>query len=177
MKSSPPKPRRPSFADGGAAAESLAGFSPRETPTRPSMQAVRLAEEERLASSDKGEVSQARRRDELESGVVAAAAPVDPAHNSPTIPPRPTGGSPSRDSAKKLEVSQVARRLEKKIPRMLVRMNEILNFPIDPRSAFLLGYVDGSLTVEELVDLCGIPSAEALDLIDRLQRLGVIALG
>lgn len=129
------------------------------------MQAVRLAEEE------------TRRREEMESGVVPAAAPVGEMHNSPTNRPQPSDRSQARQSEKKLEVSKVARRLEKQVPRMLVRMNEISKFPIDPRSAFLLGYVDGSLSVEEIVDLCAIPSSEALELIDRLQRLGVIALG
>lgn len=173
MKSSPPKTRH----------------APKETPTRPSMQAVRLAEEERIASTSVGEreeVSQARRRDEAESGVVAAAARVAPERESAAShargqqrPPPVPGGAvrarPRSDAAS--EVSQVARRIEKQVPRMLVGMKDISKFPIDPRSAFLLGYVDGSLSVEEIIDLCAMPASEALELVDRLARLGVIVLG
>lgn len=125
---------------------------------------MRLAEEEKGiagAGTEREEVSQARRRDEIESGVMATAR-IAP---SSMLDPAPS------------EVSQVARRIEKLIPRMLVRMNEISKFPIDPRSAFLLGYVDGSLSVEEILDLCALPASEALEVVDRLQRLGVIALG
>jgi hypothetical protein len=94
MKSSPPKKGR---ADSSAALADGARYAPKETPTRPSMQAIRLAEEE-AALSERG--ASPSRRDSAESGVMATAAALK--------------ASP--------EVSQVARRIEKLIPRMLVAM-------------------------------------------------------
>jgi hypothetical protein len=75
------------------------------------------------------------------------------------------------------EISKVARRLEKQVPRMLVGMKDISNYPINPRAAFLLGYVDGTMTVEEIIDLCSMPAAEVLEAVDLLYGLGVIGLG
>lgn len=145
---------------------SRARYKAKETPTRPSLQAVRIAEEERMA------LGEGARHDAAESGVIEAAARVDVDPVSDIRPRRVDAPK----SAGKLEVSQVARRIEKLTPRMLVSMRDISKYPIDPRAAFLLGYVDGSLAVEEIADLCGMPTADASELVDRLQRLGVLAL-
>jgi len=63
------------------------------------------------------------------------------------------------------------------IPRLLVGPKELAKMPIDPRAAFIASYIDGIQSMEEILDVCAMPEAEALELIERLRTLGVIALG
>lgn len=72
------------------------------------------------------------------------------------------------------EVSRVGVLPARRIPRMLVGPGEISKLPIDPRTAFLLGHIDGLSTVEEIIDMCAMPEAETLELIERLHAMGVI---
>jgi hypothetical protein len=60
------------------------------------------------------------------------------------------------------------------IPRILKGPAEISKRPIDPRGGFLLAQVDGMQTLEEILDVCAMPAAEALDVIEQLKALGVI---
>jgi len=62
------------------------------------------------------------------------------------------------------------------VPRLLVSAAEIAKLPMDPRAAFLLGHVDGTNTLEEIVDMCPMPQNEALELVARLRGMGVIAI-
>ena len=59
-------------------------------------------------------------------------------------------------------------------PRLLIDAREIPTLPIDPRGAFMLTLVDGIQSLEEILDTCAMPQAEALDLIDKLRLMGVI---
>jgi hypothetical protein len=63
------------------------------------------------------------------------------------------------------------------VPRMLVGAADVAKLPMDPRAAFLLGSVDGTHSVEEILDICAMPEEEALDLLEKLAAMGVIALG
>jgi hypothetical protein len=60
------------------------------------------------------------------------------------------------------------------IPRVRLPPGEIANLPIDPRGGFLLAQVDGMQTLEEILDVCAMPSEEALEVIEQLKSLGVI---
>ena len=60
------------------------------------------------------------------------------------------------------------------IPRLLKSMGEISKLKIDHRAGFLLAHVDGMQTLEEILDICAMPSAEALALISSLKEMGVI---
>jgi len=62
------------------------------------------------------------------------------------------------------------------IPRNLKSLAEIANLPIDHRAGFLLAHVDGMQTLEELLDVCAMPATEALALIAKLEKMGVIEL-
>jgi hypothetical protein len=62
------------------------------------------------------------------------------------------------------------------IPRLLKSMTEVSKLKIDHRAGFLLAHVDGMQTLEEILDICAMPSAEALALISTLQEMGVIEL-
>jgi len=60
------------------------------------------------------------------------------------------------------------------IPRVLKSMAELSKLKIDHRAGFLLAHVDGMQTLEEILDVCAMPPAEALDLIANLKEMGVI---
>src|SRR5690606_6766712 len=40
------------------------------------------------------------------------------------------------------------------VPRVLVGPDEIAKLPIDHRAGFLLGFIDGMQTMEEILDVC-----------------------
>jgi len=60
------------------------------------------------------------------------------------------------------------------VPRVTKSPGEIAKLPIDPRGGFLLAQVDGMQTLEEILDVCAMPAAEALEVIEHLSSLGVI---
>jgi hypothetical protein len=62
------------------------------------------------------------------------------------------------------------------VPRLLKSAAEVAELPIDHRAGFLLAHIDGIQSMEEILDVCAMPEAEALELIEKLTSLGVIAL-
>jgi hypothetical protein len=60
------------------------------------------------------------------------------------------------------------------IPRVTLPPAEMAHLPIDPRGGFLLAQVDGMQTLEEILDVCAMPAAEALEVIEHLKSLGVL---
>lgn len=49
--------------------------------------------------------------------------------------------------------------------------------PIDHRAAFVLSRIDGMTSVEDLVDLCGMPRLELLQALDQLVATGLVDIG
>jgi hypothetical protein len=72
--------------------------------------------------------------------------------------------------------SRLARITSRQVPQLLVGPKEIAKLPMDPRAAFILGHIDGIQSMEEILDVCAMPEAEAIELIERLHRMGVISL-
>ena len=64
-----------------------------------------------------------------------------------------------------------------RVPRVGVAETDIRWLGLDSRAAFLLSRVDGTHTLEELVDVSGMPRVDALKTLVELQELGAIALG
>jgi hypothetical protein len=62
------------------------------------------------------------------------------------------------------------------VPRILRPLSELAHLPIDHRAGFLLAHVDGRQTMEEILDVCAMPEAEALAVIDRLRKMGVLEI-
>jgi hypothetical protein len=62
------------------------------------------------------------------------------------------------------------------IPRLLVGRHDIAKLPIDHRAGFLLGFIDGMQTMEEILDVCAMPESEALELIRTLVDMEVIEI-
>ncbi|MCE9575941.1 MAG: hypothetical protein K8W52_22510 [Deltaproteobacteria bacterium] len=61
-------------------------------------------------------------------------------------------------------------------PALAVPMHEVARQPLDTRAAFLLSRVDGTLTLDELLDVSGMPRLEALRHLANLVALGILAL-
>ncbi len=62
------------------------------------------------------------------------------------------------------------------VPKLLKTKEEIAAAPIDHRAGFLLAHIDGVTTVAGLVDICGMPEEELNEILDRLRRLGIVAV-
>ncbi len=80
-----------------------------------------------------------------------------PANEAQTVPPPPLASNES-------------------VPVLAVDFGELRQFSLDPSSGFLISLMDGSTTVETLLDVCGMPPEEALRRLDHLVRQGVVRL-
>jgi hypothetical protein len=60
------------------------------------------------------------------------------------------------------------------IPRLLMGPRELVQLPIDHRAGFLLSHIDGTRTVQELVDICHLSEEDAMQVVEALVALGAI---
>jgi hypothetical protein len=109
----------------------------------------------------------------LDDDLASTSTVVPPAYTAastttaPPAPAHPAGAMPCPAALLTLTERQ-------SIPRVLKSMAEVSKLKIDHRAGFLLAHVDGMQTLEEILDICAMPSAEALALISRLKEMGVI---
>ena len=61
-------------------------------------------------------------------------------------------------------------------PKLVASRTVVAKAPIDTRAAFVLALVDGRNTVDAILDMSGMPVDEVKAILDRLARLGLIAL-
>jgi hypothetical protein len=61
-----------------------------------------------------------------------------------------------------------------RMPQLAKPLQELHNAPINPRAAFLLSRIDGSLTIDELLDVSGMPRLEAYRHICQLFLRGIL---
>lgn len=61
------------------------------------------------------------------------------------------------------------------VPTLLVDPASVASLPMDPRAAFLLGYIDGVQSLDDILDVCAMPEGEAMEILDRLRGMGVIS--
>lgn len=132
-------------------------------------------------------------RARTESAAVRSPAPPESAPPSrrapygesapPSAGPRsaPGGAKPERPALRVDEVGTAAVRLASRAPhdatpRVLVDRRTLASAPIDHREAFLLSLMDGRLTVAGLVDVSGMREGEVLAALQRLARLGLVAV-
>jgi len=78
----------------------------------------------------------------------------------------------SRDRLEQLYVSKIGP-LDR-VPVLLISNADMLWLGLDHRSAFLLSRIDGISTVEEVLDICGMPRLEGLKTFNELQNRGAI---
>ncbi|MDF2696984.1 MAG: hypothetical protein K0S65_5367 [Labilithrix sp.] len=76
----------------------------------------------------------------------------------------------THDSSKQLAVFTS----DRGIPLVRKSPEEIAALPIDHRGGFLLAHIDGIHTMEEILDVCAMPEAEAVFLIRQLVAMGVV---
>lgn len=62
------------------------------------------------------------------------------------------------------------------VPLLAVGLSELRTFSLDPSAGFLVSLIDGMTTVETLLDLCCIPSDEALARLNDLVRQRIVKL-
>ncbi len=62
------------------------------------------------------------------------------------------------------------------VPRIVLSRAELNASDLDHREYFLLSMMDGATTVETILDICGMPSEEALGLLESLERRGIICV-
>jgi hypothetical protein len=63
---------------------------------------------------------------------------------------------------------------ESEIPKVAVDPTALVQLPLDQRSGFLLSLMDGQTTIETMLDLCFMPSDEALLLLDAMVQKGIV---
>ena len=80
------------------------------------------------------------------------------------------------ESAVKAGGPDTVRLAPRSVPRLVLTKSEIAVAPIDHRAGFLLAYIDGSTTVQGLVDIEVMPEREVHEILDRLRRLGIVAI-
>jgi hypothetical protein len=60
------------------------------------------------------------------------------------------------------------------IPRVVAETAELNASDLEPREYFLVSLLDGSTSVEALLDISGMPGEEALALLDGMVRRGLV---
>ena len=92
----------------------------------------------------------------------------------------PTDLSPvARDSERRFAASgsEVRRTLPlRAVPWLVKTHDELRDLPLDPREGFVLSLVDGRFTVEMILDVCGMPEDEVIDVLRKLVDVGAIEL-
>jgi hypothetical protein len=64
-----------------------------------------------------------------------------------------------------------------RIPRVAVSGAELGKLSLDHRAGFVLTFVDGMSSLDDILDASGLPRLEALRLLRDLVRAGVVTLG
>jgi hypothetical protein len=72
--------------------------------------------------------------------------------------------------------AKLARTQRESAPKLVASRAVIAKAPIDTRAAFVLSLVDGRNTVDAIIDASGMLEPEVRTILDRLARLGIIAL-
>lgn len=63
------------------------------------------------------------------------------------------------------------------VPRMLSKPSSLTSLPLDAQTAFVASQIDGSTTIQEILDLGTIPRAAVFESLCRLVKLGVVTFG
>lgn len=59
-------------------------------------------------------------------------------------------------------------------PQLARPLHELASAPISPRAAFLLSRIDGQVSIDEILDICGMPRVEAFRYLCQLQLRGIL---
>lgn len=97
---------------------------------------------------------------------------------------RPSSSPPTRSGRPPVTVDEVGTAAVKlartgrreSAPRLVASRSVVAKAPIDTRSAFVLSLVDGRNSYDAIIDMAGMPEDEVKAILERLARLGLIAL-
>jgi hypothetical protein len=62
------------------------------------------------------------------------------------------------------------------IPRLLVSPRAVCDLGLDSRAGFVLACIDGASTVDDVLDVCGMPALDALRILFDFRRENIIEL-
>jgi hypothetical protein len=62
------------------------------------------------------------------------------------------------------------------VPRLTVTRSQLMAMPLDHRAGFVVSFVDGTYTVEMILDVCPMPRDRALAILGELEAKGIINL-
>jgi hypothetical protein len=60
------------------------------------------------------------------------------------------------------------------VPRLAVTQRQLMAMPLDHRAGFVVSFVDGTYTVEMILDVCPMPRERALAILGELEEQGII---
>jgi hypothetical protein len=63
------------------------------------------------------------------------------------------------------------------VPRLAVTPRQLVALPLDHRAGFVVSFVDGTYTVEMILDACAMPRERALEILGDLENRGIIQVG
>ena len=64
-----------------------------------------------------------------------------------------------------------------RVPRLARQLSEMGAALEDPKTAYVVGFVDGILPLETIVDVTGLPELDTLRVLDRLASQGILLFG
>ena len=62
------------------------------------------------------------------------------------------------------------------VPRLKKSLEQIHDVIADSKTAFVIGFIDGNLSLEHIVDVTGLPKKETLGIVARLIELDVVEM-
>jgi len=95
---------------------------------------------------------------------MARTSPPPPMEPAPAIPPPPTSAEDPMNVLGSLD----------SVPRHAMMPEELTKLGLDHHSGFMLALVDGVLSFETIIDVCGMPRAEAVRVLAQLVKRGII---
>jgi hypothetical protein len=60
------------------------------------------------------------------------------------------------------------------VPRLAVTQRQLMAMTLDHRAGFVVSFVDGTYTVEMILDVCPMPRERALAILGELEEKGII---
>jgi hypothetical protein len=60
------------------------------------------------------------------------------------------------------------------VPRLTVTQSQLMAMPLDHRAGFVVSFIDGTFTVEMILDVCPMPRERALAILGELAAQGII---
>ncbi len=116
-------------------------------------------------------------REDPSSPALIAHATAPSIASLPSMPPRSMLPPPVESRGDAPSDEEAVGRLGslQRVPRLAVQGASIVSLGLDPRAGFVLSFVDGSLSLEDILDASGLPRWEVARILNDLLALNVLA--